>query len=238
MTNLIPTGPSQRDIQEMSRLKSIMEGNTLPAVSQPIQGHYGNSRTTLNETRVAPPIYTPSFGPGREDVDAMKNILQKLQSLGGDETPAAPPQRTPMYESVESTNFSTPTSSHVSSGPFTVLVQIAESNGKEVNRYSVVDGSRRDVFSELVMKESATALMKLLNRGESTASNKCREILDLEEEYNRNRIEMGRHKQRHARSTQLGETAAANVFKDRFNTAKANAMVAQDTIKSINESIR
>ena len=88
------------------------------------------------------------------------------------------------------------------------------------------------------MKESATALMKLLNRGESTASNKCREILDLEEEYNRNRIEMGRHKQRHARSTQLGETAAANVFRDRFNTAKANAMVAQDTIKSINESIR
>jgi len=119
-----------------------------------------------------------------------------------------------------------------------VMATITESNGKEVNRYNVVDSTRRDVVSNLVMKEAATAIMKMLNKGHALQSAKVQEVISLEEDFNRNRIETSKHKARYNRSMELGESAAATVFKDRFNAARAQALVAQDTIKSINESLR
>lgn len=238
--SLIPMGPSNQDKAEMARLLQIMNGGNgagVPAVQNPQQAHYSGgyagTQRPLNES-VAPPAYMPSFGTSREEVDAMKDIMTKLNAINGDERPA--PRQQPQAL-VEATHFASPQpAGH--NGPFTVLVQIVESNGKEVNRYNVVDASRQDVVTDLVIKESATAIMKLMNKGHASNSAKVQEVLDLEEEFNRNRIETGRHKQRYQRSMELGETAAANVFKDRFNTAKANALVAQDTIKSINESLR
>lgn len=241
MSNLIPMGPSNADKAEMARLLQIMNGGngggSVPAVQQPQQGQYSGgyagTQRPLNESRshVAPPAYMPSTGASREDVDAMKNLLEKINALGGDE--AAPRQAQPL---VEASHFSSAPVSQ--SGPFTVLVQIVESNGKEVSRYNVVDASRQDVVGNLVVKEAATAIMKLMNKGQGLDSAKVQEVLELEEEFNRNRIETGKHKARYTRSVELGETAAANVFKDRFNVAKANALAAQDQIKSILESIR
>jgi hypothetical protein len=235
-------GPSNADKAEMARLLQIMNGGNgggtnVPAVQQPQQGQYSGgyagTQRPLHESRQAPPAqpYMPSYGTSREEVDAMKNLLEKMNALGGDEV-SAPRQTQPL---IESSQF---TSAPKGNGPFTVLATIQESNGKEVNRYSVVDASRQDVVGDLVIKESATAIMKLMNKGHDLSSSKVQEVLELEEDFNRNRIETGRHKARYQRSMELGETAAANVFKDRFNAAKANALVAQDTIKSINESLR
>lgn len=241
--DLIPSGmPSQRDIQEMARLRAIMNGTNVPAVQQPHQAHYsGGSAGTqrpLHESRAAPaaPAYMPSFGTSREEVDAMKNIMNKLNHLSGDERSmeqVIAPQPMALTEASHFTQAPLP-----GTGPYQVLAVIKESGGKEVNRYSVVDGNRRDVVADLTLKEAATALMKLMNKGLALESARVQEVINLEEDFNRNRLQTASHKQRYQRAMELGETAAAQVFKDRFNVAKANALAAQDEIKSISESLR
>ena len=243
--DLIPSNmPSQRDIQEMARLRAIMNGTNVPAVQQPQQAHYaGGSAGTarpLHESRAAPaaPAYMPSFGTSREEVDAMKNIMNKLNHLSGDTRSAEAamqPQAQPQRQLTEASHFSTQATG---SGPYQVLAVIQESGGKEVNRYSVVDANRRDVVGGLTLKESATALMKLMNKGLALESARVQEVINLEEDFNRNRLQTASHKQRYQRAMELGESAAAQVFKDRFNVAKANALAAQDEIKSISDSLR
>lgn len=237
--SLIPMGPSNQDIAEMARLRQIMNGGSnVPAVQQPQQAHYSGgyagTQRPLHESRQAPPAapYVPSFGTSREEVDAMKNLLETINALSGEE--AAAPRQTLQ----ETTQYAAPGLPAPQNGPYSVMVTISESAGKEVNRYNVVDANRQDVVPALVMKEAATAIMKLMNKGNALTSAKVQEVIELEEEFNRARIETGKHKARYTRSTELGETAAASVFKDRFNTSRAQALAAQDTIKSINEALR
>lgn len=221
-----PTGPNQRDIAEMARLRAIMEGKSVPAIQDPIQAHYTGGRAPLRENYI-PPVYNGGGSPSREDVDAMKTLLEKLNHLSGEEPkPAQLTERTT-------------TAPLISSGSYEVIAMIKESSsGKESRAYNVVDGNRRDVVSDLLIKEAAQSIAKLMNKGLTLESSKVQEILELEEDYNRNRIEASKHKARFQRSSELGEAAAANVFKERFGVARANALAAQDQIKSILESIR
>lgn len=232
MNDLIPMGPNQKDIAEMARLRSIMEGNHVPAIREPVQAQYVNNGTRpLHESYVPPaPAYVPGGSPSREDVDAMKSLLEKINNLSSDDTvkksPALMETKITPSQSSESPSYE-------------VLISLKESSsGKEVRSYSVVDQNRRDVASNLSLRESAQSLMKLMNKGYDFESKRVQEVLELEEEYNRNKLDASRHKSRYNRSMELGETAAAGVFKERFGIARANALAAQDQIKSILESIR
>lgn len=231
--DLIPSNmPSARDIQEMARLRAIMEGTNVPAVQQPQQAFYTGGSQPLRENHTT--HYSPSMGTSREDIDAMKNILTKLNSLSGEETvmeQTAPSATKTYLNEGAAVQKSSP-------GSFEVLISLKESNGKETKSYNVVDGNRRDVVSNLRLQETAQAIMKLMNKGLDLNSTRVQEVLELEEEFNRNRLETAKHKARYTRSMELNETAAAEVFKTRFNVAKANALVAQDQIKSILESLR
>lgn len=247
MTNsLIPMGPTNQDKAEMTRLLQIMNGGegagkaNVPAVQQPQQAHYSGgyagTQRPLHESRQVPPAqpYMPSYGTSREEVDAMKNLLEKMNALSGDEGQKAPRQQLQETNHYAAPGLPAPTGN----GPYTVLVQIVESNGKEANRYSVVDAGRQDVVGGLVVKEAATAIMKLMNKGHALNSAKVQEVIDLEETFNRNRIATAQNKQRYTKSMELGESAAAQVFKDRFATSRANALAAQDDIKTILDTIR
>jgi len=238
MTNsLIPMGPSNADKSEMARLLKIMNGGegggaNVPAVRDETihgsySGGYAGTQRPLREN-VAPPVYYPGGGTSREEVDAMKVLLEKMNALEGNDAPAARQALT------ETSNYAAPSAG----GQYQVLVTIQESNGKEVNRYNVVDSNRNDVVPGLVVKEAATAIMKLMNKGHALASTKVQEVIELEETFNRNRIATSQNKSRYNRSVELGETAAAKVFKERFSTSRANALAAQDDIKNILESIR
>lgn len=238
MSNLPVNMPSQQDVSEMARLRAIMNGGSnVPAVQQPQQAHYAGghpgTRRPMNESYSPPaPIYVPSGAPTRADVDAMKNLLETLADLSGEE-------QAPRQALQETSHYAAPAlPSPQAAGGYSVMAMIQESGGKEVNRYNVVDAGRRDVVAGLVIKEAATAIMKLMNKGHAFESAKVQEVVELEETYNRARIQTGQNKTRYQRAADLGETAAAQVFKDRFGTSRANALAAQDDIKSINDSIR
>jgi hypothetical protein len=225
--------PSARDIQEMARLRAIMEGTNVPAVQQPQQAFYTGGNQPLRESHNTT-HYSPSVGTSREDIDAMKNILAKLNNINGEDQISE--QASPTVG--RTTLTETSSAQKAKSGSFEVLISLKESNGKEIRTYNVVDSNRRDIVSNLRLQESAQAIMKLMNKGLSFDSSRVQEVIDLEEDFNRNRLETAKHKARYTRSMELNETAAAEVFKNRFNVAKANALVAQDQIKSILESLR
>lgn len=239
MSNLPTVGASQQDIAAMTRLRQIMEGNANLPVQHEVQAHYtGGSQGTrrpLNESHYSPPPPIGGAYAGREEVDAMRNVLERFYAASGgnqniNETVEA---RTSTLEYA-----TTPAVNH-SAGGFEVRISLSEdSNGKETKNHLVVDSAGRVVVEGLNLVESAKAVMKLLNKGLAVNHARVTEVTELDEDYNRNRIIAGQSRSRYQRSVELNESAAAQVFKTKFETARASALAAQDQIKGILESIR
>jgi hypothetical protein len=234
--SLIPVGPSRQDVSEMERLRQIMNGGSVPAVQEPLQAHYagGHQGTRLNESRAAPPPpMNFGGGPSRADVDAMKNLLTKINELSGeDEAPARPAPKI-LAESGTPWMNNAPVN-----GAVQVIAMLNESNGKENTTYSVVDATRQDIVGNLKLKEAALAIAKLINSGQSPTGSKVNEVLGFAEDYDRNRSAMAQNRDRYTQAKNVGEAAAAKVFKERFETAKANALAAQDDITALLSAIR
>jgi hypothetical protein len=217
----------------MKRMLQIMGNSENVPAQQTHQAHYSGGyegsapRQPIRESYSPPPSYGSAYA-GREDVDAMKNILEKLNALGGDE---APQQRAPLREAAPAAL------SYVGVDEWKVTTRLQESNGKQTKTFDVARSG--EVFCEgLLLNEAAAAVVKFLNKGLGANSPKIQEVLDLEETYNRNRLDAQKIKARFNRCVELGESAAADVFRERHQIARANALSAQDEIKSIFESIR
>lgn len=233
MTLPVPGNVSRADVDSMKRMMQIMNGasgSNVPA-QHTHQAHYSGGYAGTPPPRKpvyesAPPAYN-AF-PGREDVDAMKRILEVMNELDG---PQQAPQRQAITES-----YSAP-AAVASSAEWSIRTNLVESNGKESKTYDVVQGNHAFVEG-LVVADAARSLARLLNRGYTAENPRVQEVLDLEETYNRHRLDAARIKGRYNRCVELGEDAAAAVFRERHQVARAEALAIQDQLKSILESIR
>lgn len=244
---MLPTGPSRQDVDSMRRLRQIMDGGSnVPATSRQ-QIHEGVHSGGQYRTAPQQPAYNPSAymgGYAPADVNGMKETLERFYAAqGGKDTyKAMESDRTPMSQKqlTETVSESRAVERQVTGGSYEARTRLEEmSNGKTRKRYDVVDtGSRSFVFENFVNQETAQALAKLLNRGLSESDKKVIEVLELEEEFNKCRSDAARFKKHYTRSVELGETEAGAVFAKRFKTAKAEALAAQESLKSINDSLR
>lgn len=250
-SNLPTVGPSSQDISEMARLREIMNGGSsnLPVQHEHTAQYTGGSqgaRRGLNESQYhSPPAVGPVGFAGREDVDAMRDVLRRFKAASGED-------RAPIHEDIQvatESGFRTTSTEKVylqapvqvssPTGQHEVRISLSESaDGKEIKDHTVVNGAGQAVVQGLSLVESAKAIMKLLNKGLNANHARVLELAELDEDYNRNRIVAGQARVRYQRSAELNETAAAQVFKTRFETARATALATQDQIKSILESIR
>lgn len=245
MSNNLPVvGPSAQDVSEMSRLRQIMNGSetsNLPVqhehTAQYTGGHQG-TRRPLNESQYhAPP--SAGFASG-EDVDAMRDVLKRFKAAIGEDAPRQNlNENTGGYELTAGTYQAPAVQVSSPTGQHEVRISLSESaDGKETKDHMVVNGAGQAVVQGLSLVESAKAIMKLLNKGLTASHARVAELTELDEDYNRNRILAGQARSRYQRSAELNEMAAAQVFKTRFETARATALATQDQIKSILESIR
>lgn len=243
MSNLPVVGPSQQDISEMTRLREIMNGagGNLPAQHEH-QAHYtGGERRPLNESYAPPPSAGPVGFAGREDVDAMREVLQRFKAASGEDSPQQLRENLEYANKLQETFSASASTAQISAptGQHEVRISLSESaDGKETKDHVVVNGAGQAVVSGLSLVESAKAVMKLLNKGIPAGHARIAELAELDEDYNRNRILAGQARARYQRSMELNETAAAQVFKTRFETARATALATKDQIQSILESIR
>jgi hypothetical protein len=241
----VPMIPSSQDISEMKRLREIMSGN-MPAVRDDvIRGNYsgGGSAPRQNVSTRRPMVesYMPPIGgvAGREEVDAMRRVLERFKEAAG-ETAEKLVEEASYNPQVREALQTRSTNTGAIIGKWEVKVSLEETaNGKTRKLYSVMNPSSKKVVAEnLVILEAAHAIVKYLNKGLTFESNKIQEVVELEETFNRNRIDAARFKQRYERCMQLKEKEAGDVFASRYQRARANALAAQDQICSILESIR
>lgn len=234
MNGYIP-GPSGQDVNEMQRLIDIMNGNGGAASSSPQQ---------VTESRRNPnaPMAIPPAGPGPADTEAMRKVLESFYGAAGDavSTLAEESQNDYQHPHLQEAMQTRAVENGVVIGKWEVRQRIQEgTNGAQRKLYDVVNPATQEtVASKLVVYEAAHAVVRFLNKGLNVNHGKVQEVLELEEKFHRTRQEAARFKQRFDRCVQLGEKEAADVFESRYQTARAHALVANDQIKSILESIR
>lgn len=251
MSNLpmLPSGPSRQDVDSMRKLRSIMDGNTGSSHNTIHEGVHQGGQYRSNPPRPSAPVsnvpYMGGYAPA--DVNGMKETLNRFYAAqGGKEEyklmesskePYSPntttTQSSPSPQLIETNKVSSPNS-------YEVRTRLEEtSNNKTRKRYDILNKDTRTLaYEDIILQDTAEALAKLLNRGLTESSNRIQEVLSLEEEYTKSRSDAVRFKNHYTRSIELGETEAGEVFKKRFSKAKAEALASQESLKSINESLK
>lgn len=221
MSNFGPVGPSAQDVSAMQRLIDMMNGND------------------VSDSYVPEPVAQRAPVAPASDQAAMKNILESFYSAAGDalnETVEVAQQHDPrLMEALNTTR----TDEGAIIGSWEVRVKVTESAGAKRKMYDVMHPGTKDIlFKDLVIFEAAHAIVRYLNKGLGTANPKITEIADLEEVYRRNRQDAVIFKKRYERCMELKEMAAGEVFEARYQKARAQAIVANDSIKTILANIR
>ncbi len=219
--------PSAQDIEAMRRLRLIMEGaGDGPMVPPSRQLAQSNRSSTASRT-------------GRPDVDAMADILNRFNRASSNTAQRLVEDSHDDPRVREAIN-TTKTSDGIKIGQYKVTTSLAESAiSKSQKVYDVVDTINNTVMCQgLTLSEAAHAVVRCLTKGLTLDHSKVRNILNLEETFSRNRADAVRFRYRYDRCMTLNEKAAASVFSDRFQVARANALTAHDQLKSILESIR
>ena len=224
---------SNKDISSMTNYLKLFEQYESVLGQDPQQA----TGQTLPTTH--PTLSTCASGrsSGDPSVDAMKNILEKFNSVANQTAES-------LAESVNHSSdvreaIQTKKLEHgVQIGNWQVVTRLMEGQtNKKVFEVSHATNNQI-LYSDLAVYEAALAVVKYLNTGMTLSDPKIRTVLDLEETFNRNRIDAARFKQRYKRCQELKEHEAADVFAARYQVARANALVAQDQLKSLLETIR
>ncbi|MNK29869.1 hypothetical protein D3C87_482720 [compost metagenome] len=224
MSNFV-AGPSTQDVSEMQKLINLMNGQ---------------AESTYEPIRESAPVTVPAVASGNPDAAAMKKILENFYGAAGEAISEV------VRESTHDRRLQEAMQTHRTDegaiiGSWEVRVKITESakNGAKVKMYDVLHpGTKSILFSDLVIFEAAHAIVRYLNKGLPTTHNKIVEIADLEEIYRRNRQDAIIFKKRYERCLELKEQAAGEVFEARYQKARAQAIVANDSIKTILDNIR
>lgn len=218
--NNIGVGPTAQDVNEMQKLINLMNGNADEQTYEPVR-----------QSAPVPAVVT-------SDKDHMKKILEGFYGAAGEAITEV------VRESTHDRRLQEAMQTHRTDegaiiGSWEVRVKITESNGAKRKMYDVLHpGTKSTLFSDLVIFEAAHAIVRYLNKGLHTTHNKIVEIADLEEIYRRNRQDAIIFKKRYERCLELKETAAGEVFEARYHKARAQAIVANDSIKTILDNIR
>jgi hypothetical protein len=220
-----PVGPSAEDVGNMKRLIELMNGG-------------GDSYYEEPAPRTAAPARAPSVS-GNSDASDMKRILESFYGAAGSAVQDVI-ETSAHDRDLREAMITTRTPQGVAIGAWEVRARLTESTtGPQRKIYDVLQaGSTEKLFDGLVIFEAAHAIVRYLNKGLGTTHPKITEIADLEETYRRNRQDAVIFKKRYERCLELKEMAAGEVFEARYHKARAQAIVANDSIKTILENIR
>jgi len=188
------------------------------------------------------------MGISREEVNQMKNLL-KIIGSNDDQPTFRQPEPLPLMENYEYDDYEGPAVDLSAFGVKQPQRQpqrqsrpqridqgyiISESYKsvpglKKTDFYDVVNGEQT-VFKYLALKESAKAILYLLDKGFTANHTRIQEVLDLDEKYFQGLKEYNLNKSRHKKLTEAGDTRAAKVFLNRMNDLKTDVLQAKDKL--------
>lgn len=170
---------------------------------------------------------------GDNNIDAMKDILLKLQNVGNETTKELINEstRNPVVKEALTTRR---TKSGVSVGQYEIRIRVDESRKRSMNYFDVIQSGPGVVIAkDLILYEAALILTKLLNRGEIINGSKIRSLLRLEETYYNHRVNAARYKAKSKKYTKNGDYNRAEIFEHRYEDTRAKALQAKQDIVAI-----
>jgi hypothetical protein len=215
-------GPvDKKDVDDMKRLMDIMSSGNIADEPQNIHEAYSQPRST-----VSPPAIATHPGTA-----GMKEILQRFyestqESVERVVTTKA--EQSPLLKEALETKR---TSSGVQVGSWEIRVNEGSSGDKT---YDVVNiHTDEPIAHDLSLYESALSLTKLLNRNAGINNPKVREVLELEENFTRQRTDAAQFKRKMTRMLKEGDDFRANVAEDRYEQCKQAAIALRSRLISI-----
>lgn len=202
----------QNSINDMANIMSLLEG------------HERYQNVVIREEAPEP---KPSRDAGalNEDVRAMKAILEGFTQATESAVYSSTSQHDRTLKEAMVT-FETDRGTQVGSWE---IVKKEDESG-----FDVVHAQSGDIIAEnLCVYEAAYALVKNFNLGVTINSKIVREILDLEDEYARNRTEAARQRQRTKRLYESGDNARGDIAQARFDEAKRRAVHARSKLSKL-----
>jgi hypothetical protein len=195
------------DSSAISDMKDIMRavGNAPPAM-----------------TDVATGLAEATALTGNPDANAMKVILERFQMAAEDLTEAAKTD-VDLRESL----YTSKTDSGTRIGSWEIIF-------KQVDGTRIFDlvnvATREPIATDLMLYEAAVSLARCLNDGISITDKRVRDIIVLEDEYVKNRIEAAHFKSHLKHMRSKGKDTRAAIAEDRFDEASRKAIEAQERI--------
>lgn len=224
--NYTGNAPTAQDVNAMQNLINIMNAgvdfNDEPAKPAPLKAPQAKRPNVHSDPNVA----------------SMQAIMESFRDAAGDALDDV------MEVAKHDRNLTEAMQTHATKtgaiiGAWEVRVHLSESTNSKRKSYDVRQPVSGDVlFERLEIFEAAHAIVRYLNKGLHTTHPKITEIADLEEIYRRNRQDAVVFKKRYERCIELDQNAAAEVFEARHQKARAQAIIASDSIKSILDNIR
>lgn len=222
---------TREDVDQMERLRRIMEGGE-DGDGPPSDTQSQNTGTDVSQ-QTWDPNSTPAGVTG-EDVNWMKNIMERFESGAGEMTQnLAEESKTNSRLNEAMQTERTDRGARIGSWEIQQNVTETES-GKSKKYYDVYNTATGEpIARDLLIYEAAHALVKLLNRGETLTDQSVRDVLRLEENFSRAYYDAAQHKSRHKKHLREGRQEKADLYEARFDASRQQALDSKEKLKKV-----
>jgi len=218
--------PTQGDVNEMDRLRKIMDGDLTENTAPPPK-ILENGEEAIILTR----------GHTREDVTAMEKILNNFNAVDNAATNTVKEllQETKKDCQLKEALVTTESDLGAVIGAWEISKSLREGlTKKQETVYHIKNvNTGETIKAAFLILESARVIVRLLNQGVSINSSQVREIADFEIKYRRLRERALQEKLSWHRAKKNGDEFKQDLYEAKFDSSKANALYIKERIKNI-----
>lgn len=208
---------------------------------------YGNIPVEISEELVfdnqvtasseLPPASLISGAPSSKEIDAMKRVMESLNSVGNGV----------IKEVVKESKIDPELKSYVQSSltgsvrvgnVFAINVREIDSLRGKKKVYDIHNTATGELITnDLFLYEAAYAIVKYLNNGKNILGNEIRQVIKLEQDYAAARTDAGMFKVRYNENLKKGNATKTQLYETRFYDSKDKALRIKAELTKIAENI-
>lgn len=216
--------PTLEEINEMKRLQCILGGKAPPEnISKPLM----NTSNDSNE------IIELSTTPSRKEIEQMSNFLKIMEG----EIPNMI-EKSRDDSTLREALMTKKIDNGIKIGSWEITTKLEEGvNSKSDTFYNVYNSETYQyIDGDLFIYESAHAIVRMLNNGFNVKDSEIRNIVELDQEYQRLRLKAMLEKYHWHKVKDTDHEWKQELFEAKFDSVKSKAMFLKERIKNINLS--
>lgn len=210
---------SNEERNAMSRLLKIMSGEK-------------SAPASYNSNKINESAEVELAGPGsvtRKDIDAMANILTKLQTISSVPMISESTHSSELTEAIETSRDA----NSVKVGKYQIMIHEDQKRLAGKQYYSIYHSVTRDVIAnDISLYETALAAIRLLNNGKYANSVEIRRLFEHDDSYTSHKVDAILYKRRLKNGI---DPIKQDIYESRYQASIDKAMIAKRQIKAISD---